>query len=105
MIDAAMGKDNNSVIEMLYPNITPGSIKSACEFVYKYSIPEKIRDYRGTVMFWRGSKEQYPRKSAALLKKYLPDLTDVEIENMGHGQYLHEHSEEYAGKLIEYLQS
>lgn len=55
-------------------------------------------------MFWRGSKEQYPRKSAALLKKYLPDLTDVEIENMGHGQYLHEHSEEYAGKLIEYLQ-
>ena len=33
-----------------------------------------------------------------------PDLTDVEIENMGHGQYLHEHSDEYANKLIEYLQ-
>ena len=37
-------------------------------------------------------------------RKYLPDLIDVEIENMGHGQYLHEHSDEYANKLIEYLQ-
>lgn len=105
MIDAFMGKDNNSIIEMLYPNITSGTIKNACEFVYKYSIPEKIKRYKGTVLFWRGSEEQYPRKSAALLKKYLPDLSEVEIENMGHGQYLHEHSDEYVRKLIEYLQS
>lgn len=48
---------------------------------------------------------EYPRKSVALLKKYLPDIIDVEIEHMGHGQYLHEHSDEYASKLIEYLQS
>lgn len=104
MMDAVMGKDNNSVMEMLYPNVTADTIKHACEFVYKYHIPEKIRDYKGTVLFWRGSNERYPRKSAALLKKYLPDLIDVEIENMGHGQYLHEHSDEYASKLIEYLQ-
>lgn len=76
----------------------------SCLFVYKYNIPEKIRNYKGTVLFWRGSNEQYPRKSAALLKKYLPDLIDVEIEHMGHGQYLHERSDEYASKLIEYLQ-
>ncbi len=105
MMDAVMGKDNNSVIEMLYQKITSNTIKRACEFVYKYSIPENIRNYKGTVLFWRGSNELYPRKSAALLKRYLPDLIDVEIENMGHGQYLHEHSEEYARKLIEYLQS
>ncbi|MDE6620740.1 MAG: alpha/beta hydrolase [Lachnospiraceae bacterium] len=103
-MDAVMGKDNNSVIEMLYPNITANTIKNACDYVYHYSIPEKIRDYQGTVLFWRGSNEPYPRKSAALLKKYLPDLIDVEIANMGHGQYLHEHSAEYAGRLIEYLQ-
>lgn len=105
MMDAVMGKDNNSVAEMLYPNITSVAIKNACEFVYKYSIPEKITDYKGTVLFWRGSNEKYPRKSAALLKKYLPDLIDVEIEHMGHGQYLHEHSDEYASKLIKYLQN
>lgn len=105
MMDAVMGKNNKSVIEMLYPGITADSIRKACEFVYQYSIPEKIRTYKGTVLFWRGSNERYPGKSAALLKKYLPDLIDVEIEHMGHGQYLHEHSDEYAHKLIEYLQS
>lgn len=105
LMDSVMGKDNNSVIEMLYQGVTANTIKNACEFMYKYSIPEKIRDYRGTVQFWRGSNEQYPRKSAALLKKYLPDLVDVEFEHMGHGQYLHEHSDEYARKLIEYLQT
>ncbi|MDE7339870.1 MAG: alpha/beta hydrolase [Lachnospiraceae bacterium] len=105
MMDAVMGKDNNSIIEMLYPDITSGTIKNACEFVYKYSISEKLKSYKGTVLFWRGSEEQYPRKSAALLKKYLPDLIEVEIENMGHGQYLHEHSDEYVRKLIEYLQN
>lgn len=105
MMDAVMGRDNRSIIEMLYQNITPNTIKSACEFVYRYSIPENIRNYKGTVLFWRGSNEQYPRKSAALLRQYLPAITEVEIESMGHGQYLHEHSDEYAGKLIEYLQS
>ncbi len=89
MMDAVMDKDNNSIIEI----------------VYSYNIPENIRSYKGTVLFWRGSNEQYPRKSVALLKKYLPAIIDVEIEYMGHGQYLHEHSDEYAGKLIEYLQS
>lgn len=105
MMDAVMGKDNNSVIEMLYQNVSANTIKNACEFLYKYSVPEKIRDYKGTVLIWRGSNEKYPRKSAALLKKYLPDSIDVEIENMGHGQYLHEHSDEYVSKLIEYLQA
>lgn len=105
MMDAVMGKDNNSVVEMLYQDITSNTIKNVCEYVFKYSIPEKIRNYKGTVLLWRGSNEQYPRKSATLLKKYLPDLIDVEIENMGHGQYLHEHSDEYTNKLIEYLQN
>ena len=105
IMDAVMGRDNRSIIEMLYENITPNTLKRSCEFVYRYSIPENIKNYKGTVLFWRGSNEQYPRKSAALLKKYLPAMMDVEIELMGHGQYLHEHSDEYASKLIEYLQS
>lgn len=103
LMDAAMGKDNSSVIEMLYPDISPETIKRSCEFVYTYTIPEKICKYRGEVVVWRGSNERYPRKSAALLKRYLPDLMDVEMENMGHGQYLHEHSEQYADQLVRYL--
>ena len=89
MMDAVMDKDNNSIIEI----------------VYSYNIPENIRSYKGTILFWRGSNEQYPRKSVALLKKYLPAIIDVESEYMGHGQYLHKHSDEYAGKLIDYLHS
>ena len=100
-----MGKDNNSITEMLYPNITSITIKNACEFVYRYNVPKNIKSYKGTVLFWRGSNEQYPKKSVTLLKKYLPAIIDVEIEHMGHGQYLHEHSDEYASKLIAYLES
>ena len=105
MMDAVMGKDNNSIVEMLYWDITSNTIKNACEFVYRYHIPESIRSYKGNIVFWRGSNERYPRKSVILLKKYLPAIIDVEIKYMGHGQYLHEHSDEYAGKLIDYLQS
>lgn len=69
MMDAVMGKDNNSIIEMLYPNITSITIKNACEFMYCYNIPENIKSYKGTVLFRRGSNEQYPGKSVTLLKK------------------------------------
>lgn len=58
MMDAVMGKDNNSIIEMLYPDITSNTIENACEFVYRYNIPENIRCYKGTVLSWRGSNEQ-----------------------------------------------
>ena len=67
---------------MLYWDITSNTIKKACEFVYRYNIPESIRSYKGVIVFWRGSNEQYPRKSVALLKKYLPAVIDVEIEYM-----------------------
>lgn len=73
-----MGKDNNSIIEMLYPNITSNTIKNACGFVYRYNIPENIKNYKGTVLFWRGSNEKYPRKSVTLLKKYLPTVIDID---------------------------
>ena len=103
LMDAVMGKDNNSVVDMLYRDITPHTIRVACEFIYNYHIPDQVRSYTGSVLFWRGANELYPKKSAALLKKYIPTLVDVAFENMGHGQYLHEHSTEYAQKLIEYL--
>ena len=103
LMNFIMGKDNNSVVEMLYPRVTSKTITNACEFIYRYEIPEEIKRYTGQVEFWRGSNELYPRKSAALLKKYLPQLKETEIENMGHGQYLHEHSAQYAEKIVDYL--
>lgn len=103
LLDLMMGKDNNSVVEMLYPGVTSKTIINVCEFLYRYEIPEGIRGYNGQVLFWYGSHEHYPRKSARLLKKYLPKMEEVELENCGHGQYLHEHSSEYAAKILDYL--
>lgn len=103
MMDIIMGKGNNSVVEMLYTGVTSKTITNVCEFVYKYEIPEEIRGYNGRILFWYGSNEPYPKKSAALLKEYLPKLEEEEFENMGHGQYLYEHSSEYAAKIINYI--
>ncbi len=105
LMDLIMGKDNNSVVEMLYPRVTSKTITNACEYVYRYEIPEGIRQYTGQVVFWHGTNEPYPRKSAELLREYLPKLEVVEFDNMGHGQYLHEYSAEYATKFIEYLEA
>ena len=104
LIDSVMGKGNNSVIEMLYQDVTSETIINACEFVYKYNIPAGLRHYRNPVLFLRGERESYPKKSAAILKNYLPQLEEKVLDEMGHGQYLHEHSAEYANELLCFFQ-
>ncbi|MBO6129419.1 MAG: alpha/beta hydrolase [Pseudobutyrivibrio sp.] len=103
LMDFIMGKDNNSVVEMLYTKVTSKTIINVCEYVYRYEIPKEIQRYTGQVEFWHGSNEPYPKKSAKLLKEYLPQLKEIEFDNMGHGQFLHERSSEYAEKIIDYL--
>lgn len=103
LLDSVMGKDNNSVIEMLYQDVTSDTIINACEFVYKYEIPTGLNDYKNPVLFLRGSREPYPRKSAAILKNYLPQMKKKVFKDMGHGQYLHEHPAEYAKILLRFF--
>ena len=103
LIDSVMGKGNNSIIEMLYRDVTSETIVNACEFIYKYSIPDGLWNYRNPVLFLRGAREPYPRKSASLLKNYLPQMEERVLEGMGHGQYLHEHPAEYADTLLRFL--
>ena len=100
LLDSVMGKGNNSVIEMLYQDVSSDTIINACEFIYKYEIPIGLSNYRNPVLFLRGSRESYPRKSAAILKEYLPQLEEKVFKDMGHGQYLHEHPSEYANELL-----
>lgn len=103
LIDSVMGKGNKSVIEMLYQNVSSETIKSACEYVYKYDIPEGLRNYKNPVLFLRGSREAYPRKSAEILKNYLPQMKQKVFKEMGHGQFLHEHSAEYTKILLRFF--
>ena len=46
-MDSVMGKGNNSVIEMLYQDVSSETIINACEFVYKFSIPEEFPSTNG----------------------------------------------------------
>ena len=71
LIDLFMGKGNRSMTQMIYPGITVETCRNACRDVYSYRISDELRNISSTVEFWRGSREPYPKKGAALLKKYL----------------------------------
>ncbi|MBP2015204.1 alpha/beta fold hydrolase [Anaerococcus degeneri] len=103
LLDKIMGKDNLSVIEMMYPQISKNTIKNVCKFIYHYKVPKNLTDFSNPVMFWRGSEEPIPAKSEKILRDYLPQMKTEVFEGMGHGQFLHEHSKEYAEKLKVFL--
>ena len=55
----------------------------------------------GSIVTWAMNrliyrKDQYPQKSAAILKNHLPQMDEKILDRMGHGQFLHEHPAEYA---------
>jgi len=104
LLDAVMGEDNRAVIQMLYKGVCKKTIYNACEYVYTYSIREEMRNYSGDAMFIYGQNEPYPRRSAALLKSFLPSLQINEIRNMGHGQYLFSQPEQYANLLLDFME-
>ncbi len=103
LLDKIMGKDNRSVIEMMYPQISKKTIKNACKYIYHYKVPKNLNRFSNSIMFWRGSNEPIPEKSEKILREYLPQMETEVFEGMGHGQFLHEHSQEYAEKLKVFL--
>ena len=105
LLDKIMGKDNLSVIEMAYPQISKTTIKNACKFIYHYKPPKNLTKFSNPVMFWRGIEEPIPEKSEKILREYLPQMETEVFEGMGHGQFLHEHPQEYAEKLKLFLEN
>lgn len=103
LFNRIMGKDNTSVIDMLYKNITSTTIKRVCNFIYKYEIPKNLKNYNNTVLFLRGSKEKYPKKTAKILRKHLPQLQEKVFNNSAHGEYLHKHPLEYTNELLNFF--
>ena len=102
LIDLLMGKGNRSLVDMIYPGITVETCRNACRDVYSYRISDKLKNTSSKVEFWRGSREPYPERGAALLRKQLPTMEERMFPNMGHCQFLHEHPEEYA-KLLDQI--
>lgn len=99
LIDCFMGRGNRSMVEMIYPGIALETCKSACREVYAYGISDNLRNTSSRVEFWRGSREAYPKKGAALLREHIPAMTERVFPNMGHCQFLHKHPEAYAARL------
>lgn len=100
-----MGRDNLSVIEMMYPQISKNTIKNVCKFIYHYKPPKNLTNFSNPVIFWRGSEEPIPAKSEKILRDYLPQMKTEVFEGMGHGQFLHEHPKEYAEKIKIFLEN
>ena len=105
LLDKIMGKDNLSIIEMMYPQISKNTIKNACKYIYHYKVPKNLNKFSNPVLFWRGSEEPIPAKSEKILIEYLPQMKIEVFEGMGHGQFLHEHPKEYAEKLKLFLEN
>ena len=105
LLGKIMGKDNLSVIEMMYMQISKNTIKNACKFIYHYKPPKNLSKFSNPVLFWRGSEEPIPEKSEKILRDYLPQMKIEVFEGMGHGQFLHEHPQEYAEKLKNFLEN
>ena len=99
LMDLFLGKGNRSLVEMIYPGITRETCRRACREVYAYRIPEGLGQASPRVAFWRGSREPYPRSGAALLRAYLPGMTERVFPDRRHCQFLHEEPERYAELL------
>lgn len=104
LVESIMGKENSGIVDTLYKGVSLKSVGNAALSCYTYTINEGISDYHNPVVFWHGENEPYPVKSAKLLKKYLPQMKKKVFKGMGHGQMLHEHTNVYAQRLIEFLE-
>ena len=103
LLNKVMGKDNTSIIEMMYPKISKTTIKNVCKYIYHYKFSENLKKYNKPVLFWRGSEEPILEGSGKNLKKYLPQMRVEVFKGLGHGQFLHECPKEYAEKLKKFM--
>ena len=105
LTEAMMGKGNSRIIDTLYKGVSLQTIGNVSLSVYRYEMKDSIRNYKNPVVFWHGSNEFYPPKSAKLLKKYLPNMQIQVFENMGHGQMMTEHPKEYVQKINQFIKT
>lgn len=97
------GKGNDSIRSMVYPGVTSRSVKNACRDLYRYEIPEGLRQFSNPVLCLRGSEEPVAKKSEALLRTYLLHMESKVFEGMGHGQLLFEAPRAYGEILRGFL--
>ena len=103
MVEMVMGKGNGDIVKIIYRGVSQRSVSNACLSVYRYEMKDSIRKYQNPIVFWYGTNEYFPVKSAKLLRQYLPQLQKRVFKDMGHGQLLHEHPRMYAKRMRSFL--
>lgn len=101
--DSIFGKGNRSVQEMLFTEVRSRTIMNCCSDIYSFTLRDSLRCTTAETVFWMGEHEPYPRKTARLLRAYLPDMRVRVFRGMGHGQLLHEHPKFYCRELVRFL--
>ncbi len=105
LVEMVMGKGNAGVVDAFYEGVSLKTIGKACMEIYTYKIKPGLSEHSEPVVLWRGQNEPFPKKSAKLLKRYLPQMKIRVFKGMGHGQMLREHTGIYAKRLLEFLDS
>ena len=100
LVETVMGKGNAGVVNTLYAGVSMKTIGNACMDIYTYSISPRLAEHTKPVVFWCGQNEPFPKKSAKLLKRYLPQMRMRVFKGMGHGQIFREHTRIYARRLL-----
>ena len=103
MAERIMGKGNSGIMDTLYRGVSLKTIGTACMACYNYEIPDSLKGYANPVVYWYGENEPYPKKSAELLQRYLPQMRTQVFKGMGHGQMLHEYPGVYAEQILREL--
>ena len=104
IIDLVLGKGNKSVCEMLFTDVSGRTIRNCCRNIYRFELKDDLRNVNADVVYWCGANEPYPKKTALLLRHYIPSMKVVVFRGMGHGQLLHEHKGLYYRELMKFLE-
>ncbi len=105
LIEMAMGKGNEKMVDTFFPGIQRQTLANACHDIYRYTPKEEVRGFKGKVLFIYGENEPYPKKGAKFLKTFIPDMETMELKAMGHGQFLTSSPQRYSSILLSFMNS
>lgn len=86
--------------EDLCLDATKVTLKNSEYSCLTYQLPELSKLGNMSVEYWYGKKDKNMIEGMKELKKQLPNMKEICFGDYGHGEFMFEHSEEYADMVI-----
>ena len=86
--------------EDLCLDATKVTLKNSEYSCLTYQLPELSKLGNMSVEYWYGKKDKNMIEGMKELKKQLPNMKEICFGDYGHGEFMVEHSEEYADMVI-----